>query len=117
LGNSEIYVRPFTPGAAAGTGAKWLVSKNGGFRPLWRPDGKRLFYLSQSLQVMSVDSDTSKGFRAGTPRRMFTASPQAVLTGWDLSPDGQRFLFAAAPNTGRTIPFTVVLNWEAGLKK
>jgi ligand-binding sensor domain-containing protein len=117
LGTAEIYIRPFTPGAAAGSGVKWLVSKDGGGRPIWRPDGKGLFYLSRSLQVMGVDIDTSNGFRAGTPRRMFTASPQALLRGWDLSPDGKRFLFAVAPNTGRTVPFTVVLNWEAGLKK
>ena len=67
---------------------------------------------------MAVDIDTSKGFQAGTPRRMFTApSGAATATGWDLSPDGKRFLFAAPPNTGHVIPFTVVLNWAADLKK
>ena len=63
------------------------------------------------------DIDTSKGFQAGTPRRLFTAPSLALSLGWDLSPDGKRFLFVAAPDTGRTIPFTVVLNWAAGLKK
>ncbi len=45
-GANEIYVRPFTPEAPAGTGAKWLVSKGGGVRNIWRPDSKQLFYLS-----------------------------------------------------------------------
>jgi serine/threonine protein kinase/Tol biopolymer transport system component len=116
-GPSEIYVRPFTPQAPAGTGAKWLVSKGSGVFPIWRADGKGLFYLTLASQVMAVDIDTSKGFEPGTPRRMFTAPTGATITGWDLSPDGKRFLFAAPPNTGRTIPFTVVLNWTAGLKK
>jgi eukaryotic-like serine/threonine-protein kinase len=117
-GTFENYVRPFTPDAPAGTGAKWLVSKGGGALPLWRPDGKELFYLTVNNQVMAVDIDTSKGFQAGTPRRMF-AAPVVVgpTTRWDLSPDGKRFLFAAPPNTGRVAPFTVVLNWAAGLKK
>jgi serine/threonine protein kinase len=115
-GTPENYVRPFTPEAPAGTGAKWLVSKGGGIRPVWRPDGKELFYISLASQMMAVDVDTSKGFQARTPRRMFTAPPTA-LSGWDLSPDGKRFLFVAPPNSGRTIPFTVVLNWAAGLKK
>jgi Tol biopolymer transport system component len=115
-GAPEIYVRPFTPEAPAGTGAKWLVSKGGGARSIWRPDGKELFYLTLQSQVMAMDIDASKGFQAGTPRRLFTGPTQALL-GWDLSPDGKRFLFAAPPNTGRTIPFTVVLNWAAGLKK
>ena len=68
-------------------------------------------------QVMGVDIDTSKGFEAGTPRRMFTAPSTVLATGSDLSPDGKRFLFVAPPGVGRTIPFTVVLNWAAGLKK
>jgi Tol biopolymer transport system component/predicted Ser/Thr protein kinase len=117
-GTPENYVRPFTPDAPAGTGAKWLVSKGAGALPIWRPDGKELFYLSLTNQVMAVDIDTSKGFQAGTPRRMF-ASPlvTAPTVRWDLSPDGKRFLFVAPPNTGHVIPFTVVLNWAAGLKK
>ena len=117
-GSSENYVRPFTPDAPAGTGAKWLVSKGGGAFPLWRPDGKELFYLSLTNQVMAVEIDTSKGFQAGTPRRMF-ASPvvTAPTVRWDVSPDGKRFLFAAPPGSGRTIPFTVIVNWAAGLKK
>jgi hypothetical protein len=48
---------------------------------------------------------------------MFTAPSTVLHEGWDLSPDGKRFLFAAPPGGTRTIPFTVVLNWQAGLKK
>jgi Tol biopolymer transport system component len=116
-GVNEIYVRPFTPQAAAGTGARWLVSKGGGLRPIWRQDGKELFYLSVVSQVMAVDIDTGKGFQTGTPRRMFDAPAGATTTGWDLSPDGKRFLFAAPPNSGQVIPFPVIVNWAAELKK
>jgi hypothetical protein len=65
---------------------------------------------------MAVDIDISKGFQASTPRRMFTGPTGATITNWDLSPDGKRFLFVAPPNIGRVIPFTVVVNWAAGLK-
>lgn len=65
---------------------------------------------------MAVEIDTSKGFQLGTPRRLFTAPSPPLADGWDMSPDGKRFLFVAAPS-GRVIPFTVVLNWAAGLKK
>jgi len=64
---------------------------------------------------MAVDIDTSKGFQAGTPRRQF-AVPQA-LAGWDLAPDGKRFLFVAPPNGAGAAPFEVVLNWATALKK
>ena len=116
-GTAESYVRPFTPEAPAGTGAKWLVSKGGGVRPIWRPDGKELFYLSLNGQVMAVDIDTSMGFQAGTPQRLFAAPPGGTNTSWDLSPDSKRFLFAAPTGAGGVIPFTVVLNWASGLKK
>jgi eukaryotic-like serine/threonine-protein kinase len=116
-GNFEIYVRPFAPEAPAGTGAKWLVSKGGGVTPGWRSGGKELFYLGLGSQMMAVDIDTSKGFQAGTPQRLFNAPSEALTAGWDLAPDGKRFLFVAPPGAGRTIPFTVVLNWAAGLKK
>jgi len=115
-GGAENYVRPFTPNAPAGTGAKWMISKGGGNSPIWRPDGKALYYYNNG-QAMAVDIDTSKGFQAGTPRRMFTGPAAIANVGWDMSPDGKRFLIPSPPNAGRTIPFTVVLNWAAGLKK
>jgi Tol biopolymer transport system component len=118
LGFPAIYVRPFTPEARGSVGgSQYLVSKVvAALRPLWRSN-KELFYLRGDLQVTVVDIDTSKGFQASTPQRLFTAPALALTLGWDLSPDGKRFLFVAAPDTGRTIPFTVVLNWAAGLKK
>ncbi len=117
-GMYELYVRPFSPESGAGaTGAKWIVSKDTGTYPRWRADGQELFYTASNLQQMAVDIDTSKGFQAGTPRRLFAAPPPVNDVGWDLTPDGKRFLFVAAPGGARTIPFTVVLNWTAALKK
>jgi Tol biopolymer transport system component len=111
----QVYVRPFM-GESGGTVApKWLVSKGGGNAPKWRPDGKSLYYMAPGATVMAVDIDAGKTFRADTPRRVFTA-PALVGQGWDIAPDG-RFLFVAQPGTGHVIPFTLVLNWAATLKK
>jgi Tol biopolymer transport system component/predicted Ser/Thr protein kinase len=115
-GSPQIYVTPFAPDAGPGSGAKWLISKGGGLRPLWGPDGKELFYLTLNLQVMAVDIDTSKGFQAGTPHRLFTASPLVIQAGWDFDAVRKRFLMATPPGSGRVIPFTVVLNWATDLK-
>jgi len=38
---------------------KWQISSGGGQQPLWRRDGKELFYL-ESNTIMAVDIDTSK---------------------------------------------------------
>jgi eukaryotic-like serine/threonine-protein kinase len=93
---------------------KWLVSRDGGTAPLWRRDGKELFYLSPDETAMAVDINTSGLFQAGTPKALFKAPIGVVF--WEVSSDGKRFLMPA-PSSGAKRPFTVVLNWQAGLKK
>lgn len=114
-GGPEIYVRPFS-GSEGSAGPKWQVSKGGGLRSIWRPDGKGLYYITLNLQVMAVDIDASKTFAAETPRRLFVPPVLAPTQGWDIAPDG-RFLFVTPPSPGHVVPFTVVLNWAAKLNK
>jgi hypothetical protein len=66
---------------------------------------------------MAADIDTSKGFQVRTPRRLVDAPPPLIPVGWSLTPDAKRFLFITTPNGGRPLPFTVVLNWAAALKR
>jgi Tol biopolymer transport system component/predicted Ser/Thr protein kinase len=116
---ASIFVRPFSAdGRSGASGAKWLVSTGLGLNPRWRHDGKQLLYATAAgFDIMAVDVDTSKGFQAGAPRRLFTAPPPLIGVGWSLAPDDKRFMFVTTPNGGKTAPFTVVLNWAAGLKK
>jgi len=116
----DIFVRPFsTDGNASAAGGKWLVSSGGlSGQPRWSAEGRRLFYTSgATFGVMAVDVDTREGFRSGTPRRLFTAPPPLLPVGWNVAPDGKRFLFVTTPAGGRTAPFTVVVNWAATLKR
>jgi eukaryotic-like serine/threonine-protein kinase len=126
-GRGEIYVRPFESFAATTTPAgrgtpvtgKWMVSKDGGINPLWRRDGKELFYLSSlGGTAMAVDVSTSGVFQAGVPKTLFKV-PAGVLF-WDVTSDGKRFLMATPSATSEAAPlkrFTVVLNWPSLLKK
>jgi serine/threonine protein kinase len=120
-GLPQIYVRPFAPdGNAGGGGPKWLISKGPGFSPRWGPTGSQLFYVSQDLQVMAVGIDAHAGIQAGNAQRQFAMPPTSMngpTADWDLAPDGKRFLFAMAPGGTRTVPFTVVVNWAAALRK
>ena len=52
---------------------------------------------------------------AGEPKELFMTLQNA---GWDVSGDGKRFLMSVAP-TRQNIqtPITVVLNWQADLKR
>jgi len=123
-GHDEIYVRTFSADSkvtASDTGGKWLISDNGGSQPRWRGDGKELYYLAPNATLMAVGIATSPVFRAGVPKALFQTPPRSVdispnLRQWDLAPDGKRFLFPA-PAAQTVVPFTVVLNWQAGLKK
>jgi len=114
-GKTEIYVQPFdassatkSPAAGAAGVGKWMVSNGGGSSPLWRGDGKELFYLSADGMATAVELNTSGAFQAGVPKPLFKVP--AGLVNWDVTPDGRRFLFAAPSATGTRPFFTVVLN-------
>ncbi len=120
-GRNEVYVRPFLPDAsgadASGGGAKWQVSYggDGGGKPRWSADGRRLYYLDNST-VMEADVTTSPTFQAGTPKVLFGTPQQPGEGAGDYTVDGKRFLFLAPAGEAAQAPFTVVLNWQAGLK-
>jgi eukaryotic-like serine/threonine-protein kinase len=118
-GQYEIYVRAFSPESMASSAGKWQISSGGGFRARWSPDGKELYYLKPDGKVMAVSVVTSPVFRAGAPRLLFQGPPQLRehRSGGDYTVDGKRFLFAVPADPGVPPPFTVVLNWQAGLKK
>jgi Tol biopolymer transport system component len=115
---AHLYVRPFRSGETnSGTGPKWQISDRGARFPRWSSDGKRLFYCSApAMDLMAVDIDTGAGFHASNPRRLFSPRSALLNVGWDVAPDGKYPLFITA-NAGRALPFTVAVNWQAGLPK
>jgi Tol biopolymer transport system component len=127
-GRYEIYVRPFDPNSPTGTppgGGKWQVSKEGGTSARWNNNGKELFYVAPDGTVMSVEVSGSNGaFQSGIPKALFKPKGLAPQTAeyfyWDASSDGKKFVFAVSPSASGVVPparFTVVLNWQAALKK
>ena len=117
-GSDEIYVREFSSGSAQGSGAaagKWLISKGGGSYPRWRGDGKELFYVASGGTLTSVDISAEPVFQAGAPRPLFQLPPDFI--GSEVTPDGRRFLIGVPVAQSASVPFTVLLNWQATLKK
>lgn len=122
-GRYDVYVRPFSldpGGQVSSDGRKWLISENGGSGPMWRKDGKELYYIDLEGKLMAVSVTAGSDFKAGVPKALFQTPPSVsadnVLGQWAPSPDGKRFLFLV-PENQDTPPLTVVLNWQAGLKK
>jgi hypothetical protein len=106
-GRNEVYVRSFSP---AGLGDGGRVSANGGSSVTWGQDGK-LYYIGLDGKLMAVKLTLGSVFQAGVPTALF----QAPGTSYSPSPDG-KFLFLV-PQAQEEVPLTVVLNWQAGLKK
>jgi Tol biopolymer transport system component len=117
-GRFEVYVQPFP-----GPGGKWQISNDGGMSPVWAPNGGELFYIT-STRLMRVAVTTRPGFSASAPQRLAElASGLLNRVGlssysYDVTPDGQRFLFVKA-NVQSASPdeVRVVLNWTEELKQ
>jgi Tol biopolymer transport system component len=115
-GRTEIYVRSFPEPRE-----KHRVSVSGGTAAQWSQDGRELLFWTSGQMaytvgsIFTVDVQTSPSFKAGTPRLLFT--PRQDLVGIAATADLKRFL-AAVPVEGSAPPsITVMLNWQAGLKK
>jgi hypothetical protein len=71
--------------------------------------------------MMAVDVSTSPTFRSATPHALFSSS--GLVTGdsrrfqYDVTGDGKRFLLIAPVEGGTPDAATVVLNWDAPLRK
>jgi len=115
-GQSQIRVQPF-PDASG----KFTVSKDGGVQPVWRRDGKELFFLTPDATMMAASVDTAGQFQAGIPTPLFSVPTitNPALSGrhYAVTKDGKRFLVNVIQETSRTIPLTVVVNWPAALQK
>ena len=109
-GQLDIYVSPFP-----GTGARTQVTSGGGLYPVWRHDGKELYFIDpHSLTITAVPVTATGGqFQFGTPKPLFRV--QASATGsfvYDVTHDGQKFLVISAPPMAN-VPLTLVTNWPA----
>jgi hypothetical protein len=58
------------------------------------------------------------GIEAEAPTQLFAATPQASgAHTWAVTNDGQHFLVEEAAGRAIVVPLTVVVNWQARLKK
>jgi Tol biopolymer transport system component len=108
-GRDEVYLQPVD-----GDGGRAQVSVDGGNSPLWSPDGKELFYVEKASQLMGVGID----FRLPRPE---IGRPQRILQGryvwdrsgnYDITPDGQRFVFIRRTDeSDPSATLRVLINW------
>jgi Tol biopolymer transport system component len=112
-GREEVYVTSFP----SGTG-RWQVSGEGGTFPVWRGDGKEIFYFGYDSQLHAVETIPGReGFEIGRSQTLFPArSMTPLFAPYDVTPDGQRFLIAL-PLASESSPLVLISDWKAELKK
>ncbi|MEO8368830.1 MAG: winged helix-turn-helix domain-containing protein [Candidatus Solibacter sp.] len=113
LERPEIFVARFPEM----TGAV-QVSDQGGIQPIWRGDGRELFYIGQDNQLMSVEIKPGKPFEASAPRPLFRLAGDFVGWGsqYGVSADGQR-VYVLEPVASQSGSWHVVTHWNALLPK
>jgi hypothetical protein len=103
-GGSEVYVRPF-PEAG-----RTRISANGGGRPIWDPDGKRIyFWEGDRLVAATLARDPT--LRVVSRTTLFEGGYDADF---DVTKDG-RFLMIESDTAGANL--VVIPNWRTELKR
>ncbi len=115
-GQDEIYVRPYPTGDG-----KWTVSRDGGREPVWSRNGREIYYRRQD-QVLAVPVLQGSGLRVGEPVVLFGGRADAYdgpngSRSFDVTADGQRFLFVRLGQETANLQYTVVVNWAAEVKR
>jgi len=107
----QIFVQPFPA-----TGGQYQISRNGGTQPMWRGDGKELFFLTDDGQMMAVAVNTGSQFEIGNPEPLFQTGISPGTGGnrqYAVTGDGQRFLINAPLGGTSQTALTVVTDWRA----
>ena len=110
-GRSEIYVQGFPDPRG-----KWLISDGGGTNPVWRTDGKELFWVAPGNMLMAAGVELwPSGVKAGRAEPLFRVPHEGRFQS---ARDGRRFLVQELEDeTQRQKPLVVELNWASRLGK
>jgi Tol biopolymer transport system component len=109
-GEWEVYVRPFPA-----SGGKQQVSTEGGFRPRWSQDGRRLFYRDDDAVWVSSVEAQGESIHVGRAERLVELKG-IYRQSLSVSPDGKRFLLVRQQGSENP-PLTFVFNWFEELKQ
>lgn len=113
-GTNQAFVIPFP-----GPGNKKQISPAGGIYPVWRKDGKAVFYVDDSGTLQETEVDfRNLDLAVGSTRALFPGNveilPDQSRT-YDAAPDG-RLIINTRKQENQTL-IVVVSNWSTGQRK
>lgn len=104
-GSMEAYVQPYPE-----MSGKWQVSDRGGLVPQWRRDGRELYFSSGST-VWARPVLGLLPLQLGPPEALFAAPLTPRGSFFNVTADGQRFLFAPERLDASTLRYHVAIDW------
>ena len=111
-GRQQVFVWPFPA-----LDTRFQVSTDGGNWPLWRPDGRELFFVSEDLQLMSVAVAASLEFHPSRPSGLFALPAMLENSRNGPSPysvsGAERFVLCAPPEYWPPPVVQLISGWEA----
>ena len=115
-GSLQVFVRGFPEPIG-----RWRISggDGGAGDPVWAPDGSALYYV-QRPNLMKVDVSTEGTFSHRQPTILFTWPYNGsgfFDVGYDIHPDGDRFLVAYGGGTGSFGDVYIVTDWFEELRQ
>ena len=108
-GRSEVFIQGFPV-----AGARRQLTVDGGREPVWRRDGRELFYRSGS-RMFAVPINTTRGLSWDKPTMLFDRSYVVTFLDYDVAPDGRFLVIKPAPDESSPIELNVVINWASEL--
>jgi serine/threonine-protein kinase len=112
-GTYDVFVRRLD-----GSGERLQLSADGGSQPRFTRNGREVVYR-RGGDVLAVAFDPATG-EAGTPQRLFSIPDAGRLNGsrtagYDVTPDGERFLLVAPVQRPEALPTVVITRWTEEL--
>ena len=106
-GRWETYVQSFPT-----AGTKHVVSTAGGAEPLWRADGRELFFVAPDNTLMSTTVTPGPTWQSTEPKPLFKAALNGELmlfrSRYQVTPDGNRILMDVTDDPQEV---SLVINW------
>ena len=95
-------------------GTPHQVSVDGGRQPIWRRDGKELYFRSGG-RMLAVSIDTTQGLRWGKPTVLFSGDYVRAFMDYDVAPDGRLLMIKPDPQEGAATHLNVIVNFAQEL--
>jgi hypothetical protein len=102
---------------------KRQVSNGGGVAPLWSRDGRELFYVSETKQMMAARMSAGSPLTVGDPQTLFRVPDELLAveaffyTPWDVAPDGRFIMARTRLDAAGAATIIVAENWLTELRQ